>query len=188
VTEYVNKKSSLQVSCWAGLYGVPLGSIGWSSMIESRSQLADETRALATDAKYAKIVAKAAEWVVGQGEDTIRTLVSGGRGTAPPPALGSVALRTTAVVAMGQIAAAMAWCVEMAEYASILTGTPVGFFTDAYGTFGSVAWISVADSMAEVDKAEAMTSGDAGYIQRLVAGGDLFVPASGHASLLTRIA
>jgi hypothetical protein len=78
--------------------------------------------------------------------------------------------------------------VDIAEYTAELSGAPVMFSSDLYGTFGSVAWISVVDDLATVDKTQAAINGDEGYLKRISMGADLFVPASGNTSLLTRIA
>ncbi|MEK7425201.1 MAG: hypothetical protein AAB131_15325 [Actinomycetota bacterium] len=188
VTAHVNAKSGLDVSCWLGLYGVPLGSVGWSAMVESHAHFAEEAAGLIADTEYQALVNRAADWVTGPGQDSMRTLVSGGRGDGGPPAVGSVAYITTAVTALGKVGEAMAWSVEMAEYASGLTGSTVSFYTDLYGTFGSVSWISVLDDMTAVDKSQSISNNDQGYMQRVSAAGDLFIPGSGNTALMTRIA
>jgi hypothetical protein len=36
ITEYVNAHGSLPVTCWATTFGQPIGTVGWSTMVESR--------------------------------------------------------------------------------------------------------------------------------------------------------
>ena len=188
VTAYVNSKTDLEVSCWAGLYGMPFGTLSWSARVEGHAHLAAQAGSLGGDAAYAALIGRAADWIVGQGEDTMRSLVSGSMENVVPPPIGAVAGRNSAVIALGKVGEAMAWSIELAEYVSNLFGSPVRLFSDLYGTFGSVTWISVVADMAAVDRTQALSAGDAGYMQRIAAAGDLFVPGSGTAALLTRVA
>ena len=188
ITASVNAKTNLDIGCWMGLYGLPVGSVGWSARVESHVEVAEMGAALAGDAAFAALVDRAAGWVVAPPEDSLRSLVSGGRGDAGLPAIGSVALMTTAVLAQGKLAEGMAWCMDIGAYAADLTGVPVAFFSDVYGTFGAVTWTSVSADMATVDKSQALIAGDAEYIKRVSAGSDLFIPGSGYQALSTRIA
>jgi hypothetical protein len=76
----------------------------------------------------------------------------------------------------------------MAQHAASVTGIPTLFLVEQYGAFGSVGWIAVAADGAAVDAAGAALNGDAGYLQKLGAAGDLFIEGSGLRVLATRVA
>ncbi|HEX2782263.1 MAG TPA: hypothetical protein VHN36_01665, partial [Ilumatobacteraceae bacterium] len=59
--------------------------------------------------------------------------------------------------------------------------------TDVYGTMGGITWISVVPDAAASDAARAKVAADPGYIGRLAATKDLFIPGSGHVGQVTRI-
>jgi hypothetical protein len=188
VTAHVNANSDLGVSAWSAQFGHPLGTIGWSALVEGRAQLTASTAGLLADPGYHELVHRAADWVVAPPQDFLRGFMHGGPGEDGPPPLGAVAVMTTAVAAGGKYAEAFAWGAEIAQYTESISGMPVALLADAYGTFGQMTWISVAADAAAADAADAAINTDPGYLQRLGAVGDLFVPASGHRSQLVRIA
>ncbi len=186
INSHVDSLVDTDVACWLAVYGHPLGTVAWSTIVESRAQMADMGAKLTVDATYLSLVSRAADWVKTPGQDFFRQLVNPTPPTGGPPGVGSVAQVTTAVANAGKYGEAFAWGLDMAEYASGLAGTPVTFLTDVYGKFGSVAWISIQADMAAVDALDANQS-DPGYMERIGNLGDLFVPGSGNVSLLSRI-
>ena len=187
ITGYVNEHSDLDVSLWGSVFGYPVGTVGWSTMVEGRAQLAAETDKLAADDSYLDMVAAAQEWVTTPAEDVFRSVVVGGPGEEPP-AVGSVASVTQAVAATGKMPDAMAWAADMAEYGSGVAGTQISLLVNAYGDFGGMAFISLAADMAAADEMAATVRADAGYLDRIKASEGLFVDGSAHQSLLRRLA
>jgi hypothetical protein len=53
---------------------------------------------------------------------------------------------------------------------------------------GEVGWIGVVDDAAASDAARTAMNGDAGYLDRLRATSELFIPGSGPVARFTRIA
>ena len=66
-------------------------------------------------------------------------------------------------------------------------GNPIGVLTDVYGQMGRITWIGVVADAAAADAARATLGADAGYLGRLTASKDLFIPGSGHIGQVTRI-
>ena len=106
-------------------------------------------------------------------------------GDAPP--VGSVAVITTAVIAAGKYGDGVGWGLDVAAHVTKVSGMPVGFYSDLYGTFGQVTWIGVAADSAAVDASNANFNVDPEYLAKLSASGGLFVEGSGHRSLATRL-
>jgi hypothetical protein len=119
-------------------------------------------------------------------QDSFRKVVHGDLGEAP--AIGSVAGVITAVAAGGKQADVLAWGVETTKHVTAVTGVPVAFCADLYGTIGQMTWIALYPDMAILDKAQEVLAGDADYAKRLSKAGDLFVPGSGSTRLSTRVA
>jgi len=185
-TAQVNAKTDLDVGLWGGLFGFPVGTVAWSTMIEGRAQLAAETAKLATDNDYLDQVAKAADWVNAPAEDLLRRVVHG-TPAAEPPAVGAIASVTQAVAATGKMPEAVAWATDMAEHASSITGIQVALLVNAYGDFGGMAFISVGADMAAADAAADAIAADAGYIDKLGASAGLFVDGSAHQAMLQKL-
>lgn len=186
ITEYVNANSPLDFTAWVADFGHPVGTVAWNTLAESQSLLAEGAMALAGQDGYLDLVEAAANMATAPGEDALRELVHGS--PSEPPAIGSVAQVTTATMVVDKVADAMAWSVDMAEQVEKATGNPTSVWSSAYGQMGEVSWIGVVDGPAAADAARTALNGDAGYMERLKATGELFIPGSGHVARFTRIA
>lgn len=186
VTAHVNQHSALDVTLWGGAFGHPVGTVAWSTIVESRAALAEATAGLLADDSYMDLVEAGADFVDSPARDVLRQLV---HGTPPeePPGIGAVAATTTAIGAapLGDV---ITWGVEMAELGSTVTGANVAFLVDAYGAFGQVTWITVMADMAAADAASEAIIGNADYLAKVAEAGEMFVPGSGQQALLTRLA
>ena len=186
IRAFVSAKSGVEIGLWLSQFGAPVGTVVYAAAIDGLAQLHSIDEALVADPAYHALLARGAEYVTTPPVDGLSTPLHGDLGDPPP--VGSAALVTTAVVAGGKYAEAMAWGVDMAVHSENVTGYPVGFHMDDFGTFGSVAWVSAAPDLAAIDVAADKLNADSSYLEKLGAVGDLFVPASGHRSMAIRIA
>lgn len=187
MTEKVRSLTDIDVGLWTSIFGQPVGTLIWSSRIESRAHLAQTQQTLLGDDGYHDLIEQARDLVTQPGEDTLSEFVSEPPTGAAPP-VGSIAEVTNAVAAAGRLADAMGWGAEMAEIYSSVTGAPAAFLADAYGTFGSLRWVAIFSDAADVDKANAATQADEAYMKRLSEAGELFIPGSGQTGLGMRVA
>jgi hypothetical protein len=185
ITAYVNANSPLEVTCWAGTFGYPIGTVAWSTFVDSQATLAAATSALLSQDGYFDRLDAAAEFVTTPGQDLLREVVYGS--PADPPPVGAVAQITTATALVDRLADAVGWAVEIAQYLEGVIGSPIGVLTDVYGTIGSISWIGVVPDAAASDASRAKIAADTSYLGRLVATKDLFIPGSGHVGQVTRI-
>lgn len=186
ITEYVNANGSLPVTCWAGNFGYPIGTMAWSSMVESQAALTAGMSQLLTDPGYLDLVESAADLVTTPGHDVLREVLYGTPGD--PPALGSIVTVTTATAIADHMADALAWGVEIGQHVESVIATPVAVLTDVFGTMGGMAWFSVQPDVAAADAARAKLNADADYFKHIAGSKDLFINGSGHISQATRIA
>jgi hypothetical protein len=186
ITAYVNAHSDLNVTCWSGSFGYPIGTVAWSTMVESQAALAASTGALLADDGYLDMIESAADLVTTPGHDVLRELLYGTPGD--PPAVGSVVAVTTATAMVDRLADALGWAVEIGQHVESVIGSPVGVFTDVFGTMGGVAWIGVQQDAAASDAARAKLNADGDYLKRVAGSKDLFIPGSGHISQAVRVA
>ena len=187
MTNYVNAHSDHTVTLWRADFGYPVGTVAWSTWVDSLAALNEGFARLADDDGYHDLVDAAEDLLPEPPHDLLRRAVFGEPGSAPPPP-GAVTSVTTAVVANGQYAEATAWGIEMAELVQQITSQPTMFLVDAYGTFGQVTWLTGAPDMATAGAGNGAVQADPDYIKRLFDVGDLFVPASGQQRLVSRVA
>lgn len=184
--EYVSAATSVDIGLWAIGFGAPVGTMVYTAQVDGHAGLAALGAPLAGNLEYEAMLAKGAELIVGPPVDLLRERLDGAAPGDPPP-VGSAAVLTTAVIANGKYAEGVGWGLEVAAHVTKVSGMPVAFYMDLYGSFGQVTWVAVAPDAAAVDAANARLNSDADYIGMLSAAGDLFVPGSGHRSAATRI-
>jgi len=191
ITARVNEVGDLETSLWQGNFGYPLGTVAWTTIVESRAALAEQFGKLGADQGFLDLIDEGQAFVGSvPAEDSLRSIVHLTRepeeGGAP---LGAVAEVITASPGEGKLRAAMAWGVEIAEKVTALTDTGVAFCADDYGIFGQVTWFIIHADAAACDAANATLNADDGYVGMVdQAGADgLFLPG-GQRGALTRMA
>ena len=185
IAQYVSEKSGLEVVPWTAVYGAPVGSVAWSARVGSQAEMGAAQEALAADAGFVDRVKKHAHLFAGPPEDAIGQFiaVSGDGDTIP-----QFASIVTAQCAGGKVADAMAWGVDMMQYVGKLTGADSSIIRGIYGPFATLVWVSLFDTLADADAADAAMSGDPSYLERLDQAGDLFLPGSASQRLIRRLA
>ena len=183
VAQYVGKKTGLEVNAWAALYGAPLGTVSWSARVDSQAAMGAASATLLGDAGYQERLAANLHRFDGAAEDAIGEFVAFAGEGAPRSYVSIV----TAQCALGKIADAMAWGVDIMQHAAKLTGADSSLVRGLYGPFGTLVWIATYDSLADVDKAGVALSSDTTYLERLDQGGDFFVPGTGTQRLIQRL-
>jgi hypothetical protein len=186
MTAYASEKSGNEVALWVPLFGWPVGTLGWSMRVDGLAGMQAAFAPMTEDPGYFAKVAEAREWVNSPAEDRLVTSLTGELGDPPP--VGSMVTITTAVMAGGRYGEAIAWGLDVAAHVSELTGIPTIFGTEEFGTFGTVQWIGGTPDAASADAARNAMNADDKYMGMLSSVGELFLPGSGHRSLLTRVA
>jgi len=179
-------KMGTEVALWSAGMGAPVGSVAFTVRVDGVADLMAKAGPLAEDAGYQAKLAEGADFVAGPANDSLASPLHGELGDPPP--VGSYAVVTNATIANGQYAEAVGWGIDVAQHVTELSGMPVGVMMQEYGPFGTMTWIGVSPDAAGVDASSTATNGDADYIAKLSAAGNLFVPGSGQRMLATRIA
>jgi hypothetical protein len=184
ITNYINGHFDLDISLWHVRYGYPLGTMVWSSVVESQTSVEDRNAKLLVDDGYLDRVDKAQEFIREPPQDFLRELIHGQPGE--PPGVGAVATITTATAAVDRLPDALGWAVDTARYVTDTTGVPVSVLTSLFGRMGELTWISVQSDIAASDATRRQLNGDASYIARLGATKDIYLPGSAQVMSLAR--
>ena len=115
ITDAVNKRTQLNVSLWQGLFGGPVGTLAWSTLVDNLTALEAATDSLAADAGYLSLVSKARAWTSTPAEDFLLRMIHTSGGDYVRPGVGAYAEGTVAVPAEGKLAKAGAFGVEIAD-------------------------------------------------------------------------
>jgi hypothetical protein len=175
LADHATGTAGIEVVPWAGVYGLPLGTVVYSAQVESQSAVA---AALTTLAEAGLALGD------GSGEDTIAELLSTTGSGESTARFASVVL---AQCAPGRIAEAIAWGVDVLSHGSKATGLDGLFLRSLYGPCASLVWISLAESMEEIDGSAAALAADPTYGERIDDAGPLFIAGSASQRLLRRL-
>ncbi len=182
---YASVTTGVEVVPWATVYGGAVGTVSYTSRVESQAAMAETLATLAADSGYQERIAdRAGHALPGPVEDTIGKFVSfaGSGGNA-----GTLASVTTARCAPGRNAEAMAWAVDSLSHRSKVTGLDGALVRSLYGPWATLVWIHLADSWDDVDASSATLTADATYLERVDDAGPLFLAGSAAQRLLRRL-
>ena len=188
MAELVSRKTQLQVSVWTTRFGAPVGTLSYTTLLQSLAELDATDSRLSADDEYLSLVAEFQPFVAGPPVDRAVEVLHNAGGEYRRADVGGVAHLVTAKVANARFGAAVKWSVEMADLVAEITGHPGMFGRDVAGDFGSVAWIATMPDVATFDTANEALAKDPRYLAKLDDMGDIFLPGSGAISILRRVA
>lgn len=184
----VNDRSPFDVSLWQAMFGVPVGTLAFSMIVESRAAFAAGQLQLLADDEYLDMIDDGMEYVTTPPEDRLVSMLHHAGGELRRADVGSAATIVAAQVEVDRTADAITWSVGMADLVAGITGYPVHLGTVEHGPFGELQWTSTGPDIAEIDRTGDLLAKDEDYIGRFSQATGLFVPGSGRQLLAVRIA
>jgi hypothetical protein len=188
MAELVSRKTQLPVSLWATRLGAPVGTLTYTTMLQSLAELDAADSSLLADEEYLNYVAEFQPFVAGPPVDRAVEVVHSAGGEYRRADVGAVGNVVTAQVANARFGAAIKWSIEVADLVAEVTGHPGVLGRDVAGDFGTVVWIATMPDVGTLDTANEALGKDPRYLAKLDEMGDIFLPGSGHTSILRRIA
>ena len=188
ITDVVNSKVETTTTLWQNLFGAPVGTLAWSTLVRNRAQMGQTMMTLMADDDYHRQLERGQEFIRDAiaTEDFLARFIFGNP-DEPAPEVGWVAEMVSATPAAGRMMDAMAWGPEVAQLVGRIGGTMPSFWTNAYGPVGDVMWMTLYPSMEAVDEAQAKLQTNEEYLNDLSKASDLFVPGSGQRASAMRI-
>lgn len=158
-----------------GTLGIALPVGGDPSVInvhgnwETLDQFAKARASWMADPEIASAMRMGAEMVTGM-QDTIGQVIK------PPGDPAAMAVTNTAMMNLTQVVDAIAFAVEVSEYAQGITGRESGVVTAVTGNRSAMFWVSYANDMAEVENQGQALETDADYLAFFKRSEGLFAP------------
>jgi hypothetical protein len=171
------------VSVFGTRFGAPLNTIGWSGRFESQSALQTMTEKLLADSGYVEWVSTHGDLFESAAIDQLTNIVSSTL-AGEPKRFYSV---LTAAAENGKLADALAFGVKAQAFVAKATGLATAFGTAVYGPFGTVGWLTGADSMDDLDRLVDMQMTNKEYQALVQEAGPLFAQGSGTTSLIEKL-
>jgi hypothetical protein len=184
-TDQARKITRQQIDAWSAVMSPEIGTIVWTLFAENLATIEQAGDALVADAGFMKLIEKDDDRFDGPYVDGLSTLVHGELDLSDNTA--QYVGVATATPANGQLQAALAAGIEIAEHVTKVTGDNTLFFVNNTGIFGGLTWVTPAVDAAAVDAAEAALMASAEWLPLLDRVGGAFTPG-GAQSLFRRVA
>ena len=179
----VSEISGAQVAVFASRFGEALNVIRWSTRVESQSDLQDLTEKLLANDDYLQWIGTHSELFEAAPTDQLSMVVSSS--LSPEPSRFYAVLSAAAIA--GKQADALSYGVRAQQFVAEATGLPNAFLSGVYGPFGSVAWLTGAESMRDLDALVEMQMTNTDFHALVNEAGALFLPGSGIGGLIEKI-
>ena len=162
MTEKVNALSEVEVSLWTTVFSPGLLTLSWTAVVENLTQMTTLNDKSLADSGYVELADEGAKYSSGQAIDDslVRFVHADPDGASATSQFASV---VQAVLAPGHTVTGIELGVEIAQRAKAITGRPTSFGASVTGTYGGVGWISIYDSVDEVQQANEALAADADF-------------------------
>jgi hypothetical protein len=162
MTEKVNQISELEVSLWSTVFSPGLGTLAWTCVAEDLNQLEAVDGKLMADEGYHDLVAAGAKYASGEAvnDGVIQLILADEDAAAINAQYASV---VQAVLAPGAATRGIEVGVEIAQRAKKITGGPTSFGAALTGPYGGVEWISIFETVDQLQKANEALAADASF-------------------------
>ncbi len=184
ITKVVQQAGGM-TSLWAGGPGSTIGTVAWSTRVESFAAMVEFNETITADPAYQALVGQAGGHIASIEPDTLMQVVHGEiTGQAD---VGSFLGAVNAVSNPARAMEAMAWAPVIADAWTAATGVPCAVVTNAAGPMSDIGWLVRFDTAADVDAANAKLAASAEYAEVFAGGAGLF-ESGGNQMYARRIA
>jgi hypothetical protein len=167
ITQKINQISEVPSALWTSVMSPAMGTLAWTSVVSDLAVIGDTETKLAGDPGYLALVDEATG-LLSAGEPPMQMLmqlVHGDRDAAKIDAHYAVTVRAT--LAPGSMRAGAEFGVELAQKVKQITGRPTSFAVGVTGDFGAVMWVSLAETLEQVQAANEALNTDEDFSKAL---------------------
>jgi len=167
MTEKVNQIGEAPVALWTPVMSPASGTLAWTAVVPDLAMVMDTQSKLLADSGYLALVDEATE-LLSPTESPIEglmQLVYGDRDAASIDA--HYAVTVLAKLAPGSMRSGAELGVEIAQKAKRITGLPTSFAVGVTGEYGAVMWVSLAETIQQVQAANEAMNADEDFVKLL---------------------
>jgi len=181
ITGIINSTSNLDMTFWQQMFGTTPGIVAWTAMVDSRVTLVEEAAKFNQLPEYMEL-AREFQSHATPPVDALRDVINYDEAWGGPPAFASMVI--------GQSAGdprVTEWALDVAAYASEMTGSPIGVSVNTVGPQGQWAWHAGADTLGELEANSTALWADPGFLEKMADAQGLFVPGHGGQWVYARV-
>lgn len=183
-TTKVNQITNLNVTLWASLLSPGAGQVTFVAVVESLSEIVESQAKLLAEPIYIDAVGRGAAMLTGGTDDeSAQYLTDRGSITSIP----SYSTVVRATLANGSLQKGLAAGMEIAAAASKISGLQTQFLAATTGAYGGVAWVTGAETFAELEQAGQKVNADADFLSLVDGHSTCYVSGASTQTMVQRI-
>jgi hypothetical protein len=163
VTDKVRQETGLDVHVWAATMSPEFGTTVWGTFVDDLRRLEEAEDKLMVSESFLDLAEKGNKLLAGPLTDNLAQVVHGAPDLSG--ALPNYLSVARATAANGQLRAAMAGGIEIAETATRITGVPTTFMVEATGPYGGCRWASRFADLDALERAESALMADESWLE-----------------------
>ncbi len=184
VTEKARQETGMDIHAWSSTLSADLGTVVWATFADDLEHLEQANDKLTMSDSFIDLADRGAGLFTGPLSDTVAQVVAGEVDPSTP--VPNYVMSARAVAANGQLRAALAGGVEIAEASTRITGVPTLFLVGSTGAYGGCAWSSGFADIGQLEHAEAALMADDSWIELIDRVGPAY--AQGASQTIYRLA
>lgn len=173
IAQKVNQITSLNLGVWTPVMSPAVGTLSFGCAAETLTDLETAEEKLLADPTYLDLGQQGADLTDGQLDDMVAQYVVGGGDLGFEPTHVAV---VTSQLGNGNFQKGIAAGAELAQKGTALGGLPTAFLVTTTGTYGGVAWITPAPSLAELERSEQSVNGNPEFLDLVDTSSACYLP------------
>jgi hypothetical protein len=167
MTEKVNQIGQSPVTLWTPVMSPASGTLAWSAVVPDLAMIMDTQDKLLADAGYMALVDEASE-LLSQTEGPVEGLMQLVYGDSDAASIDAqYAATVMAKLAPGSMRSGAELGVDIAQQAKRITGCPTSFAVGVTGDYGAVMWVSLAETIEQLQAGNEAMNADADFVTLL---------------------
>jgi len=160
MTQKINQISEVPSALWTSAMSPGMGTLAWTSVVSDLGVIEDTEAKLAADPGYMALVDEATALLstTDPVDQMLMQLVHGDRDAANMDARYASTVRAT--LAPGSMRAGIELGVGLAQRVKEITGRPTSFAVNVTGDYGAVMWVSLAETIQQLQAANEALNAD----------------------------
>jgi hypothetical protein len=167
MTEKVNQIGEAPVALWTPIMSPASGTLAWTAVVPDLAIIVDTQSKLLADSGYLALVDETPELLspTEPPTETLMQLVHGDRDAASIDV--QYASTVLAKLAPGSMRSGAELGVDIAQQVKRITGRPTSFAVGVTGEYGAVMWVSLAETIQQLQAANEALNADEDFVKLL---------------------
>jgi hypothetical protein len=166
ITEKINQIGEVPSALWMSVMSPRMGTLAWTAVVSELAVIEETEAKLSTDPGYLLLVDEAIPLLSAEPADQrLMQLVYADPDAATFDA--HYAATVTATLAPGNMRTGIELGAEIARRAKQITGRPTTFGVSVTGTYGEVMWVTLAETIQQIQGANEALDADEDFAKSL---------------------